>query len=324
MNDPVNIAIEARANMFAWGQVKPKTSPTEKGSIFTTVAPYYNTPITSENAKEVRDKVEKDFKEKANSIASSLGITIRNVSTNVGGFEFQEGEAAGQQVTELSYTFELETDDTFLADTFAYLLGELGYERQEAVISANYVSNSEDANAIELSIKVKSNAGVLEALKRAGITDYTIDLSNKTIKILGFDLDNTTELEEKLDKIQQELGDNYERVQTAEIQSRYIDREAKRDIQEKWKATLGESSQNRQLHSYLTQAENNEDREYEEAVKSGRGLLQEALNLFKGRKGGEYKDSQSNEGKTNEGKGLRDGIHEEAYPRGKRQYLPRE
>lgn len=30
MNDPVNIAIEARANMFAWGQVKPKTTTNSK------------------------------------------------------------------------------------------------------------------------------------------------------------------------------------------------------------------------------------------------------------------------------------------------------
>ena len=174
-----------------------KESP-GKGSIFTTVAPYYNTPETKENIKEVKAKVEKDFKEKANSIATSLGISIRNINTNIGGFEFQEGETAGQQVTELSYTFELDTDDTFLADTFAYLLGQLGYEKQEAVISANYVNDSKDANAIELSIKVRQNAGVLEALKKAGITDYTVDLSNHTVKILGFDLNNTTELEEKL------------------------------------------------------------------------------------------------------------------------------
>ena len=230
-----------------------KESP-GKGSIFTTVAPYYNTPVTKENIKEVKAKVEKDFKEKANSIATSLGISIRNVNTNIGGFEFQEGETAGQQVTELSYTFELDTEDTFLADTFAYLLGQLGYEKQEAVISANYVNDSKDANAIELSIKVRQNAGVLEALKKAGITDYTVDLSNHTVKILGFDLDNTGALEEQFSKIKQELGDNYDGYEYNEIQSRYIDREVRQNIREAW----SKREQNRQLHSYLTQAERQE------------------------------------------------------------------
>ena len=229
-------------------------SEVHSNRIFTTVAPYYNTPVTKENIKEVKAKVEKDFKEKANSIATSLGISIRNVNTNIGGFEFQEGETAGQQVTELSYTFELDTEDTFLADTFAYLLGQLGYEKQEAVISANYVNDSKDANAIELSIKVRQNAGVLEALKKAGITDYTVDLSNHTIKILGFDLDNTGALEEQFSKIKQELGDNYDGYEYNEIQSRYIDREVRQNIREAW----SKREQNRQLHSYLTQAERQE------------------------------------------------------------------
>lgn len=228
----------------------------QSNGIFTTVAPYYNTPVTKENIKEVRAKVEKDFKEKANSIATSLGISIRNINTNIGGFEFQEGETAGQQVTELSYTFELDTEDTFLADTFAYLLGQLGYEKQEAVISANYVNDSKDANAIELSIKVRQNAGVLEALKKAGITDYTVDLSTHTIKILGFDLNDLTGLDEKLTSIEKELGDNYEQAEYRKIQSRYLDKGARKNIREAWHKRG--SSQNRQLHSYLTQAERQE------------------------------------------------------------------
>jgi hypothetical protein len=57
-------------------------------SIFTTIAPYYNTPITKENYNEIKDKVEQDFKEKAYNIADSLGIKIKSISTNIGGFEF--------------------------------------------------------------------------------------------------------------------------------------------------------------------------------------------------------------------------------------------
>ena len=65
----------------------------------------------------------------------------------------------------------------------------------------------------------------------------------------------------------------------------------------------------------------NNNKQYEEAVKSGGNLLQATLSLFK-REGNE--NGQADEGKANEGKSLRDGMHEEAYPRGKRQYFPRE
>ena len=95
---------------------------------------------------------------------------------------------------------------------------------------------------------------MLEALKKAGITDYTVDLSNHTVKILGFDLDNTTELEEKLGNLRKELGDNFYEHSYKKISSRYIDREVRQNIRETWK----NREQNRQLHSYLTQAEKQE------------------------------------------------------------------
>ena len=62
------------------------------------------------------------------------------------------------------------------ADYFASLLGDLGYEGQEAVIAYNYVApNDSSANIVEFGIKVNNTEGVSEILKNNGVFEYTID-----------------------------------------------------------------------------------------------------------------------------------------------------
>lgn len=246
---------------------QPEEAGPLKSTIFATVAPYYSTPVTKSNYKQIKARVEEDFLNAATSMADALGITLRGYSTNIGGFEFSEGDMAGKKVTELSYTFELENATPEQADLFASLMGDLGYENQEAVISSNYIdeSSGQEANAVELSIQVKSSKGVIKALEQAGISDYTIDTTNKTIKILGFDINDTSELKQKLGKLKQILGSNYESSEYNKIQSRYIDRGTRQDIYGRWKKHLDQGQQDGQLHLYITQAE--------EALRKARGEI---------------------------------------------------
>ena len=93
------------------------------GTVYATIAPYYNTRITDSNKKEITEKVQKVFLSKAKQVAKGLGVSIKSVSNNIGGFTFQEGETIGEQVRELSYSFELNTSDTQKADLFAAIMG---------------------------------------------------------------------------------------------------------------------------------------------------------------------------------------------------------
>ena len=232
-----------------------KYSSLENDSTFLTVAPYYNTQLTNENFESIKNAVDKDFKDIANKFASLFGAKIENVDTNIGGFTFQEGETAGQFVKELSYTFELKTTNTEEADLIASLLGDLGHEQQEAVISANYLdSTSSEADALEFRVNVKNLNGVEEALQRAGINDYTIDTTTNIIKILEFDTDNPDGTIEKLETLAKELGGNYNGAKRTKIQSRYLDREARRSLYQSWLTANGNNQQNRELNNYISEA----------------------------------------------------------------------
>lgn len=50
----------------------------------------------------------KVFTDNAKNTAKILGIKLKGETSNMGGFTFSEGEAAGQQVHEISYSFEFE------------------------------------------------------------------------------------------------------------------------------------------------------------------------------------------------------------------------
>jgi hypothetical protein len=224
-------------------------------STFITVAPYYNTELTNENFDDIKNAVDTEFKNKAHKFASLFNARIENISTNIGGFTFQEGENAGQFVKELSYTFELKNTSTSEADIIASLLGDLGHEQQEAVISANYLDkNSNNADALEFRVGVKNADGVDNVLRKAGIDDYTIDTTNNTIKILEFDIENPSNIIDKLKTLRIELGGNYNGIEESKIQSRYLDREARQGIYQEWLGTNETNQSNGELSNYISEA----------------------------------------------------------------------
>lgn len=142
MNDPVNIAIETRANMFAWGQVKPKTTTNLKEN----ESNNQGTTGSSPEQQQARN-----------------GGLLNDAQSRIKGRSRVNGKIEEQGVLS-----QEELDDR----------------------------NQKDREALEKFAKEQG----------------------KWVE------DNRCNIVGKVDKIRQELGDNYERVQTAEIQSGYIDR----------------------------------------------------------------------------------------------------
>ena len=201
-------------------------------SSYATVAPYYETGITDENYEEVYNAVNKTFRDNANEVAQALGINIKNVSENIGGF-FNEDE--GRAVRELSYTFELDGDFK-QAQLFASILGDIGYENQKSVVASRYVDDIENANAVELALHFNNNEEVQNALDTLGIQDYTIDTKENVLKILEFDL-NEEYIENRIKDIQEKLGGNYVSSEANPTYSELIERNDRPNLYKEW---LGE------------------------------------------------------------------------------------
>lgn len=146
--------------------IKQKNSYNRE-SQYATVAPYRLHPVTESTYEESVSAVEKNFLNSANSLANQLGIKINNVSNNMGGFVSQQGEYKGKFVNEVSYTFELGDATKEQADLFASVLGDIGFETQEAVISSNYTKKGDkNANALEIRLNVNDVEGLARALEK--------------------------------------------------------------------------------------------------------------------------------------------------------------
>ena len=201
-------------------------------SSYATVAPYYETGITDENYEEVYNAVNKTFRDNANEVAQALGINIKNVSENIGGF-FNEDE--GRAVRELSYTFELDGDFK-QAQLFASILGDIGYENQKSVVASRYVNDIENANAVELALRFNNSGEVQNALDTLGIQDYTIDTKENVLKILEFDLSEEY-IENRIKDIQEKLGGNYVSFKANPTYSELIERNDRPNLYKEWLGT---------------------------------------------------------------------------------------
>lgn len=178
------------------------------------VAPYHNTQVTNSNFSDVRSKVSVPFKEAAEKIAKSLGVEIVGTEDNVGSYTF---EKTGEKVREISSTFIIKAESQEAADVFASMLGDMGHETQESVISGRYLAENEQdkATCIELEIPVKNLDGDIETLhdliKSAGFDAATLDTTNNVVRILNFDTNVTPEqIKEQFENIFNGIGDYYD------------------------------------------------------------------------------------------------------------------
>jgi len=265
-----------------------KLSNLNGDTIRATIAPYYDTPLTKENYNEITSKVDSSFKQTAENITSLFGGKIKDVSNNIGGFTFEEGQNAGQWVNELSYTFELENMSNDDAILMSSLMGDLAHEQQEAVISASY-QDLQNSNALEYRLQYKNLDNLMKTLDKLGIHDYTIDKSNNTLKLLEFDLDNPVETAKKIADIYQELGDEVENAEYSGIKSDYITKGDRERIYKTWLESNQGSQTSRELRSLVEQA-------YEKVRSEDGGTSDSSFNLAEERqepviKSQEYKDA---------------------------------
>ena len=224
-----------------------------RNSQYATVAPYYNTEVTTENKQQVKEAVNRVFTDNAKNTAKILGIKLKGETSNMGGFTFSEGEAAGQQVHEISYSFEFENATPEQAQLFASLMAENGYEQQEAAIQKRYVDNIDDGNAYEYTIRYRNmdEFAVAKALEKAGITDYTIDTTNGIIQILEFDIEKNTEIRNSIDTLLNNEEGSFYGTNYNPIQSEYLDETSRAGLYRSW---LEKGEQDGERRNYIAES----------------------------------------------------------------------
>lgn len=171
------------------------------------IAPYFDRQVSgSEDVAKAQAEAENEFLGRAEQVANQSGTKILGVSKNIGGYTFDEN--TGERVTEISYSFEINGTEE-ARQVFSSLMGDIGYEAQDSVVPGRYVENIDEANAMEFDIHYKGLSAfdiINEILTPNGVFDYTIDETNKIIRILDFDPQNPTTGQAIADTIEAKLG----------------------------------------------------------------------------------------------------------------------
>lgn len=287
----------------------PKQTTTEP-IISATVAPYLFKPITSKTEAAARRKVDAQFKQKANEIATALGLEIDSIEDTIGGYYFDgdDPKYGGKSVDEVSYVFNFKTSDHNLVDEFAMLLGDLGYEGQKAVITSKYIKETESATGAEHKIFLNSSDGVIETLKKLGMTNYTFNPTDKTISFYTFnDLseEDVNDILKQIDALIEALGDKYETTQHTNIQSRYIEQEDRRDSYKTWSQTGGIPKQNGVVRNITT--------EESELIKQALNIVERDLGVVKQETNTVKQETKTKEKPTKDYKSLFNQINDDKY-----------
>lgn len=164
-----------------------------ESSIKSIVAPYFKRRVRSEAEliQMVHSEDFQNFLNNAREIAKELGLPEFTYHINLGGYSFENGNGS---IQELSVTFNFEGVTREQVKLFTDLMGDVGLEFQEAVITSQYVEkyNSDDGG-MEYSLNVNGVSDVMEITKRIGLTDFSYDTETRTIKVLGFPEEDNAE-----------------------------------------------------------------------------------------------------------------------------------
>lgn len=136
--------------------------------------------MSPEQQKQMREA----FSKAARGVTKTLGITLdmKQASFNIGGYQFEDGGS----VVEPSFTFRLDTTPE-KARLFAALMGDLGYEQQEAVVSSYRVEDYDSADGVKHYIKYSDSDTLLPLLEKYGIKNFTYDKTRGELSVLSFD-----------------------------------------------------------------------------------------------------------------------------------------
>lgn len=244
-------------NTFSTINQQENRSNKKANLIATTIAPYFNTSyqdyvaMSSEQQKQMREA----FSKVAHEVAKAIGITLdmKQASFNIGGYQFEDGDS----VVEPSFTFRLDTTPE-KARLFAALMGDLGYEQQEAVVSSYRVDDYDSADGVKYYIKYSNPDALLPLLGKYGIKNFTYDKTKGELSVLSFDAEDL----KKFDKLVEDLnkiedGEKYN-IQTEAFKSSYDAKGDRKNLYETWDSLLreeqGRKGYNSQLHSLVQEA----------------------------------------------------------------------
>ena len=255
--DGQNKFIEALTDAYRTIISREPRSNNEAQVISATIAPYFNTSykdyvaMTPEKQKEMREA----FAKAAHKIADALGVTLdmKKASFNIGGYQFKDGSS----VVEPSFTFRLDTTPE-KARLFAALMGDLGYEQQEAVVSSYRIENYDEADGVKHFIKYSDSDTLLKLLDRYDIKNFTYDKTRGELSVLSFNPEEVEKLHVLADELNKiENGEKFE-IQTEAFKSSYDEKNDRRVLYEEWDTILrkeqGREGYNSQLHSLIQEA----------------------------------------------------------------------
>lgn len=236
LNESIN-ALRAQKNDIEQKAVEKelaKLDPNEKVDASVMFAPFYDFTINGiEDAAAVKNSpAYKQYINNVRVIAHNLGVKITGLDETIGGFE----NAEGNKIVEVSNKLDVQARSMDEVEQLASLISTLTPETQEATIAKRYVdeTNFKEHNADEITIPVTDVDVAIKALQEAGINDFAVNESSKTITLLDF-IDSSSEkkleFEEKIINFVNNLNEkgvtNGEPRRQA-IESRYIGAEERR------------------------------------------------------------------------------------------------
>lgn len=197
------------------------------------VAPFYKQQIDNiEDAANARTSEKYQvYMETINDAAQVTGIKINGIDQAIGGYYLQKLD---KPITEISNVVKVEAENLDQVTDFAALLGALTPETQEATIAAQEVNEDDpNFNADVYTIRTSDSQKTLDALKNAGITDFTLNETENTVTLYQPHEFRTPDFVAKMDAFTQELETNnvnYEATEKTAAQSRYIDSNERKQI----------------------------------------------------------------------------------------------
>jgi len=196
------------------------------------IAPYFNTKIeTVEEAETLRQNDNyKSYKQKLAELATQLGIPNAVIDDVIGGYK----NDAGEDFVEISNLVTLEGATLDQAEEFAALAATVSPQVQEASIAAQYTEEgTETHNANEYQVQVSDIDSAMKALKKAGISNFSVNEKTKTVSFIDILDFADVELQDKIGTFTKLLDENnisYEQSEYRPVESRYIDKGKRQEV----------------------------------------------------------------------------------------------
>tara|TARA_B110000977_G_scaffold201861_1_gene299466 strand:+ start:1275 stop:11633 length:10359 start_codon:yes stop_codon:yes gene_type:complete len=257
-----SIDIDLPVMVKSKASTKTTTDTKTKAETIVAVAPFFDTTIkTVEDAVALRKTKEyQAYKENLTAIGEQLGVEVE-IEEGIGGYK----NDAGKEIVEISTRVVLKDASIEQAQEYAAISAALAPETQESSIAAEYVEEgSKNHNGNEYVLTVSDSQGVINALEKAGITDFSINEDTGEVSFINiFEFDNP-ELQDKIGIFVEELEANnitYDKQSYRPVNSIYVDQGKRKEI---LRSSASKRSQDRQtggdLYSTLLKAIENDSK----------------------------------------------------------------